>query len=56
VRDNKLRGLIHAGRPPEEMRNHAVFAGMKTLKEAAMVLLKDGITTVDEVIDIVHGI
>jgi type IV pilus assembly protein PilB len=56
VFDNRLRSLIHAGKPPDELKDHAVTAGMRTLKEAAMTLLKNGITTIDEVIDIVHGI
>jgi type IV pilus assembly protein PilB len=56
VFDNKFRNLVHANATVEEMKNYAVKNGMKTLKEAAMTLLKDGITTVDEVIDIVHGL
>ncbi|MDR0272673.1 MAG: Flp pilus assembly complex ATPase component TadA [Clostridiales bacterium] len=56
VFDNKLRNMINANKSVEEMREYAISAGMKSLKEAAMTLLRDGITTVDELVDIVHGI
>lgn len=56
VFDNKFRSLIHANKTVEEMREHAVAHGMKPLREAAMQLLKDGITTIEELIDIVHGL
>lgn len=56
VFDSKFRALVHANASVEEMRKHAVEHGMKPLKEAAMTLLRDGITTIDEVIDIVHGL
>ncbi|MCL2049248.1 MAG: Flp pilus assembly complex ATPase component TadA [Defluviitaleaceae bacterium] len=54
--DNKLRGMIHEGKPPDEMKKYAVSNGMKTLKDSAMTLLRNGITTIDEVVDIVHGL
>jgi type II secretory ATPase GspE/PulE/Tfp pilus assembly ATPase PilB-like protein len=38
------------------MKKYATDNGMQTLKEAAMSLLKNGFTTIDEVIDIVHGL
>jgi type IV pilus assembly protein PilB len=56
VFDNKFRNLVHANSTVEVMKDYAVKNGMKTLKEAAMTLLRDGITTIDEVIDIVHGL
>jgi type IV pilus assembly protein PilB len=56
VFDNKFRNMITQGKSVEEMREYAVKNGMQSLKQAAMSLLKDGITTIDEMIDIVHGI
>jgi type IV pilus assembly protein PilB len=56
VFDNPLRSMIHAGKAPDEMKAYAVSSGMRTLKDAAMTLLRNGVTTIDEVIDIVHGI
>jgi hypothetical protein len=56
VFDNKFRNMVHANKSVEEMRNYAIENGMQSLKEAAMKLLKDGITTIDELIEIVHGL
>lgn len=56
VFDNNFRVLVHANKSVEEMKKYAVSNGMQTLKQAAMQLLKDGITTIDEVVDIVHGL
>jgi type IV pilus assembly protein PilB len=56
VFDNNLRNMIHQKKSVEEMRKYAISNGMQSLKQAAMSLLKNGITTVDELIDIVHGL
>jgi len=56
VFDNEFRSLVHANASVDEMRKSAVKNGMRPLKDAAMTLLRDGITTIDEVIDIVHGL
>jgi len=54
--NHAFRALVHANASVEVMRECAVKDGMQTLQEAAMVLLKAGITSVDEIIDIVHGL
>jgi len=55
VFDNTLRNMIHQKKSFEEMRKYAESNGMQSLRNAALTLLKNGITTVDEMIDIVHG-
>jgi type II secretory ATPase GspE/PulE/Tfp pilus assembly ATPase PilB-like protein len=47
--------MIHQKKSFEEMRIYAEANGMQPLREAAMRLVRDGITTVDEMVDIVHG-
>lgn len=56
VFDSKFRAMVSSGKSIEELRDYAVANGMIPLKDAAMRLLKDGITTVDELVDIVHGL
>jgi type IV pilus assembly protein PilB len=56
VFDNTLRNMINKKATTDEMREYAVKSGMQSLREAALQLLRDGITTIEEVIDIVHGI
>jgi len=54
--NSEIRNLVHKNAPIENIQNAAVQEGMIPLRESAISLLKDGITTVDEVIKITHGI
>jgi type IV pilus assembly protein PilB len=56
VFDNKFRNMIHQKKSLDEMRTYAESNGMQSLREAAMTLLRNGITTIDEMVDIVHGL
>ncbi|MCL2224054.1 MAG: Flp pilus assembly complex ATPase component TadA [Defluviitaleaceae bacterium] len=57
VFDNKFRNMIHDKKSVDEMRNYAeTHGGMQSLRNAAMTLLKNGITTIEEMVDIVHGL
>ena len=57
VFDNTFRNMIHDKKTVEEMRSYAeTHGGMQSLKNATLSLLKAGITTIDEMIDIVHGL
>lgn len=48
--NEELRHLIAQGAATQEIRNKAVSTGMKTLKDYCMILLEEGLTTVDEVL------
>jgi len=39
-----------------ELRDRAIASGMKTIKESAFEMVKNGITTLSEMIEISHGI
>ncbi|MCL1883234.1 MAG: Flp pilus assembly complex ATPase component TadA [Defluviitaleaceae bacterium] len=52
--DNKLKALIHANKSVDEMREYAQQNGMQSLRQAAVNLLREGITTLEEVVKIVH--
>jgi type IV pilus assembly protein PilB len=48
--NDELKRVIAAGANTDEIRNIAVQDGLKTLKEYAMILMADRLTTVDEVL------
>jgi type II secretory ATPase GspE/PulE/Tfp pilus assembly ATPase PilB-like protein len=56
VFDNNFRNMIHQKKSLDEMRTYAEANGMQSLRIAAMTLLRNGITTIDEMVDIVHGL
>lgn len=45
-----VRHLIAEGAETQTIREEAIKAGMKTLKDYCLILLKEGLTTVDEVL------
>lgn len=48
--DGKLRELIMNSKSTEVLRNEAQAAGMRTLREAGILKVFDGITTIEEVV------
>src|SRR5271157_1738285 len=50
VANEEIRHLVGQGRSSEEIRKRAVAGGMRTLKEYSAALLREGLTTVDEVL------
>jgi type IV pilus assembly protein PilB len=50
VANEEIRHLVAQGRSSEEIRKKAVAGGMRTLKEYSAALLREGLTTVDEVL------
>jgi type II secretion system protein E (GspE) len=46
----EVRHLIAEGAETSVIRQAAIAAGMKTLKDYCLILLEDGLTTVDEVL------
>jgi type IV pilus assembly protein PilB len=50
VMNEELKRAIAAGAKNDEIRQLAIKGGMKTLKDYAMILMADGLTTVDEVL------
>ncbi len=50
VADESLKHLISQGRSTEEIRKKAVSGGMRTLKEYSATLLRQGLTSIDEVL------
>ena len=48
--NDELRHLIAEGSDTQEIRKAAVEAGMKSLKDYCLILLEEGLTTVDEVL------
>ncbi|MDA3961798.1 MAG: GspE/PulE family protein [Planctomycetota bacterium] len=53
--DDGLRALIARGSSLEELRSHALAAGMQTLAQAGQALMESGRTTAVEVERVVHG-
>jgi type IV pilus assembly protein PilB len=45
----EVRELILQGASASEIKREAIRLGMKTLRQAALTKLKDGVTTVEEV-------
>ena len=54
--DSSFRRLVHSGANMSELRDRAIASGMKTIKESAFEMVKNGITTLSEMIEISHGI
>lgn len=53
--DREVRRLITEGAPVEEIKEYAVInQGMRTLKQAALHYLENGITTVEEVMKVAY--
>jgi type IV pilus assembly protein PilB len=46
----EIRELILQGASASEIKKEAIRLGMKTLRQTALTKLKEGITTVDEVL------
>jgi len=51
--DDQIRSSIHSSARPEEIRSLARAAGFKTMQEAALEKVKEGLTTLDEVLRVV---
>ena len=47
---NSIKGLIFSGGNAFEIRNKAIEEGMLTLRQSGLSKIKDGITTIEEVI------
>jgi len=56
VFDHEFRAMVHENRSVDEMRKYAIKNGMKTIKESAMEMLQKGVTTLDEIAEVVHGL
>ena len=50
ILDDSIRNLVIGKVPTEEIRKKAIASGMTTLKEEGIQKIKDGITTVEEVL------
>jgi len=50
VMNDELKRAVARGDTTDEIRSLAIASGMKTLKEYAMFLLAEGMTSVDEVL------
>ena len=48
--NDALRHLVAEGSDTQEIRQAALSSGMKSLKEYCLILLQEGLTTVDEVV------
>jgi len=48
--NDDLKRAVAQGAKVEELRNLAIANGMKTLKDYAMYLMAEGLTSVDEVL------
>jgi type IV pilus assembly protein PilB len=55
VLNQNLRHMIHASENLEDIREYAQNAGMVPIRDSALELLKKGVTSISEMIDIVHG-
>jgi type IV pilus assembly protein PilB len=55
VADHTFRDLVHNNASPGEIRNYAISQGMVLLRDSALVLVRDGTTTLEELISITHG-
>lgn len=50
ILDDSIRNLVIGKVPTEEIRKKAIASGMTTLKEEGIQKIKEGITTVEEVL------
>ena len=53
--DAELRDLIANGRPAAEIRRLALTKGMSTLRDSGLAKVRDGLTTVEEVLRVCAG-
>ena len=56
ILDPALRHMIHNGENLDDMREYAQTAGMTTIADATLRIVKNGVTSITEMIDIVHGL
>jgi type IV pilus assembly protein PilB len=56
VFDSTLRDLVHNNAPVSELRRYALESGMTPLRDSAWEVLNSGITTIEEIINITHGV
>ena len=54
--DNEIRELIHKEASVGEIRSYALGTGMATIRDSIIDLLNQGLTTLDELIAIAHGL
>jgi type IV pilus assembly protein PilB len=53
--DKPVRALITKGAAVEEIKEYAIEnQGMSTLKQSAMELVRDGVTTIDELLKVAY--
>jgi len=50
VLDREIRNMITAGKTSDEIKQRAIQKGMTTLNETCKALVKNGITTIDEML------
>ena len=50
VPDDKIRNLVTAKAPAEDIRNQAVASGMVILKQDGVKKIREGVTTAEEVL------
>ena len=55
VMDNELRVEVQHRRGSEELRQMAITKGMRTLQDDGLRLVREGITTIDEVLRVARG-
>jgi len=53
--DTTFREMIHTNASYDTMRNYAIEQGMTTLRQGALQLINEGRTTIEELINIAHG-
>jgi type IV pilus assembly protein PilB len=56
VFDSTLRDLVHNNAPVSELRRYALETGMTPLRDSALEVLNSGITSIEEIINITHGV
>jgi type IV pilus assembly protein PilB len=54
--DGPLRELIHTGASIDELKKYAVSKGLVSLRDSAYELCKSGVSTLEELIAIAHGV
>jgi type IV pilus assembly protein PilB len=53
--DDEIRGLILEGASATEIKKKAVACGMKTLRLSGLTKLKEGVTTIEEILRTTFG-
>jgi type II secretory ATPase GspE/PulE/Tfp pilus assembly ATPase PilB-like protein len=54
--DATIRDLVHNNAPIGELRRYALESGMVPLRDSALQVLNQGTTTLEEIINITHGV